>query len=223
MTQIPTSGTLAQFQDRLAAYLPTLAAGLIVLALGIGVGWLAKRAVIRALVWLRLDRLGGGHSWRAAFAKGDVRHALYNGVGSVVMALVVLVFLDNALQILELTVLSRLVDQVLFYLPNLAMVLLIGGIGMLLANTLADRVEETLEEEGLGRPRLVAKIFKSALLAVVGALALWELNFGRQIVLAAFLIGFGAIGVAFALAVGIGSSKAIQRAWDTMMDRAKER
>ncbi len=139
------------------------------------------------------------------------------------MVLVILVFLDNALQIWGLVVLSRLVDQVLFYLPNLALVVLIGGVGLLLANTLADRVEDTLEEEGVGRARLIAKIFKSALLAVVGALALWELDFARQIVLAAFLIGFGAIGVAFAIAVGGGSSKAIQRAWDTMFDKAKDR
>ena len=223
MTQIPSSGTLAEFQNRLAGYLPTLAAGLIVLLIGVGVGWLAKRAVVRALVWLRLDRMGGSHSWRAAFAKGDVRSALYNLVGSVVMVLVLLLFLDNALQIWGLSVLSRLVDQLLFYLPNLAMVLLIAGIGLFLANTLADRVEDTLEEEGVGRARLVAKIFKSALLAVVGALALWQLDFARQIVLSAFMIGFGAIGVAFALAVGVGSSRAIQRALDTMLDKTRDR
>jgi Mechanosensitive ion channel, conserved TM helix len=222
MTQIPSSGTLVEFQNRLASYLPTLAAGLVVLLIGVGVGWLAKRAVIRALVWLRLDRLGGSHSWRAAFAKGDVRSALYNLVGSIVMALVLLLFLDNALQIWGLEVLSRLVDQVLFYLPNLALVLLIAGVGLLLANTLADRVEDTLEEEGVGRARLVAKIFKGALLAVVGALALWQLNFARQIVLSAFLIGFGAIGVAFALAVGVGSSRAIQRAWEALLDKNRD-
>jgi len=223
MTQIPSSSTLSEFQGRLAGYLPTLAAGLVVLLIGIGVAWLAKRAVIRAMVWLRLDRMGGSHSWRAAFAKGDVRSALYNLVGSVVMVLVLLLFLDNPLQIWGLVVLSRLVDQVLVYLPNLVMVLLIAGIGLLLANTLADRVEETLEEEGVGRARLVAKIFKSALLAVVGALALWQLDFARQIVLSAFLIGFGAIGVAFALAVGVGSSRAVQRALDSMLDKTRDR
>lgn len=224
MKQIPSSGTLGEFQARLAEYLPSLAAGVVVVSVGVGVGWLAKRAVIRALIWLRLDRLGGGRSWRAAFAKGDVRSALYNLVGSIVMALVMLVFLENALQIWGLTVLARLVDQVLYYLPNLAVVALIAGAGWLLTNTLSERLEGTLEEEGVGRPRLIARIFfKSALLAVVGALALWQLDLARQIVLSAFLIGFGAIGVAFALAVGIGSSKAIQRAWDAMLDKTRDR
>jgi hypothetical protein len=222
MMQLSTSGTLNEFKSRLIEYLPTLAAGLVVLVLGVVIGWLAKRAVIRTLILLRLDRLGAGESWRAAFAKGDVRSAMYDRVGTVAMVLVVLLFLDNAVQIWGLTVLQRLLDQGIFYLPNLAFVTLIVGVGLLLANTLADRVEDTLDEEGVGRARLIARIFKSALMAVVGALALWQLDFARQIVLSAFLISFGAIGIAFALAVGVGSSRAIQRVWDAMLDKTEK-
>ena len=59
-------------------------------------------------------------------------------------------------------------------------------------------------------------------LAIVGALALWQLNFAREIVLSAFLIAFGAIGVAFAMGVGLGSARAIQQAWDSMFDKQKD-
>lgn len=69
-------------------------------------GWVLKRAVIRALIWLRLDRLGGNIGWRAAFGKGNVRAALYNLVGSIAMMIIVLLFLDNALDIWGLTVRS---------------------------------------------------------------------------------------------------------------------
>jgi len=221
--QTSTSGTLAGFQDRLIDYLPTLTAGLFVVALGILVGWLVKRAVVRGLILLRLDRLGGQSAWRAAFRKGDVRSALYNVVGNVAMALVVLLFVDNATQIWGLAVVSRLVDALLVALPNLALVAFIAGVGLLLANTLAKRVEEALQEEELAHPRLIAKGLKGALLAIVGALALWQLDFARQIVLAAFLIAFGAIGVAFALAVGIGGSRAIQSSLDGIFRRNKDR
>lgn len=210
--QAPTASTLASFQTRVIDYMPTLAAGLVVVAIGLFVGWLAKRAAMRALIWLRLDRLGGRQAWRAAFSKGDVRSALYSVAGNVVMALVALVFLDNALQIWGLAVPSRMIDALLVYLPNLALVALIVGVGVMLASTLAARVEEALDEEDLPHARLIAKTFKGAVFAIVGALALWELNFAREIVLAAFLITFGAIGIAFALAVGIGTARAIQHA-----------
>jgi hypothetical protein len=218
--QVSTPAPLGSFQTRVVDYLPTLTAGLVVLGLGIAAGWVAKRAVVRALLWLRLDRLGSLGPWRGAFSKGDVRSALYDVAGNIVMALVILVFLDNALEIWGLAVLSRMVERVLAYLPNVALATLIGGVGVLFARALADRVRTALEEENVTRARLAAKVFHGALLFVVGALALWELQFGREIVLAAFLIAFGAVGVAFALGAGLGSARAIQHAIEDFLNRS---
>jgi hypothetical protein len=220
--QTTTEGPLAEFFRRLTDFLPDLAAGLFVLAVGIVIGWLVKRLVVRVLVWLRLDRLGGRLAWRAAFGKGDVRAALYNLVGTAAMILVVLVFLDDALRIWGLVALSEMIGRLIVYAPNLLFVALIVGAGVLLANLLARRVEDALEEEGFAHPRFVARIFKSALLAVVGALALWQLDLAREIVLAAFLIAFGAVGVAFALAVGLGSAKPMQRVWESLFKKSKD-
>lgn len=208
--QSPISGPLAHVADRFWQYLPTLAAGLVVLGLGVLVGWVAKRAVVRVLVWLRLDRLGGRQGWRSAFAKGDVRASLYEMMGDLVMIVIVLVFLDNTFQIWGLAVLSRMIDRTVFYLPNLGVVALILGIGILLSNLVETRTAAALQEEGFEYATLVAKVFKGALLSLVGALALWQLSFARQIILGAFLIAFAAVGLAFALAVGIGGARAIQ-------------
>ncbi len=215
--QLAGTGPFDELGSRFFSYLPTLTAGLIVLAIGVAVGWLAKRAVIAFLKWIRLDRLGGPTSWRAALTKGDVRDALYNAVGVVFMILVGLVFLENALEIWGLSVLVGVVERFLEYLPHVGLATVIVGIGLLLANIVADRVEDAFEEAGLPNPRLGAGICKAALLAVVGALALWELDFARQIVMAAFIIGFGALGVAFALAVGIGSAQAIRHGWEQLV------
>jgi len=215
-------GPLAELADQFIEYVPTLAAGLLVVAVGVVVGWLVKRAIVRVLIWLRLDRLGGRLAWRAAFGKGDVRAALYNLIGTVAMVLVVLLFLGSALDIWGLETLSRNLDSLVVYFPNLVLVALIVGVGILLANTVSARVEDTLEEEGFGRPQLVARTFKAALLVVVVALALWQLNFAREIVLSAFLVGFGAVGVAFAVGVGLGSAKAIQKVWDSFFERSDD-
>lgn len=217
-----TPGPLARYSEQVFNYLPTLTGGLLVLGLGVVAGWVAKQAVVRVLTWLRLDRLGGRMGWRAAFGKGDVRAAMYGLVGNLVMAAIVLLFLDNALQIWGLTVLSRLIDQLVFYVPNLALVVLIVAVGLLVSNLVGNRVADALEEEGFARHQLLARIVKGVLQAVVGALALWQLGFAREIVLAAFLIAFGAVGVAFAVAVGLGSSQAIRRGWDAMFRKGED-
>jgi hypothetical protein len=217
------SGLLSQLAQRFSAYLPTLLAGLLVVALGVAIGWLAKQAVVRLLLWLRLDRLGARSGWRAAFEKGDVRAAFYDALGAATFAVVVLIFLDNAFQIWGLVVLSNAIDRLVSYLPNLAIVGLIGVVGGAVANLAASRVEDALAEEGFGRARLAGRGLKGVLFVVVAAVMLWQLELARQIVLAAFVTLFGAVGVAFALAVGLGSAKAIQSGWEHLLGREKDK
>lgn len=224
LEQLENQTTLEQLGRQVSDYMPTLLAGSVVLLAGIVAGWLLKRAVVRVLHLLRLDRLAGGRSaWRTALGKGDVRAALYNLVGTVSGAILFLVFLDNALEIWGLTVLARLVDQVITYLPTLAVAVFISWVGILLSNVLARRIEAVLVQERIPRTTLIVGFIRSAFLSVVVALALWELDFGREIVLAAFLIGFGAIGVAFALGVGIGSARAIQTALSSVMSSRSDK
>jgi hypothetical protein len=219
--QQPVTEPVAGLIQRFADYVPTLAAGLLVLVLGVVLGWVAKRAVVRILIWLRLDRLAGRVGWRSAFGKGDVRAALYELLGTVAFVLVVLVFLDNALIIWGLAVLSRLMDNIVFALPRLGLAAIVVAVGIAVANTVGERTEAALEEEEIARGGLLAKGVRAMILAVAAALALWELDFARQIVLAGFVIGFGAMGIAFALSVGLGSSRAIQRGWEALFEKRK--
>lgn len=217
--QNQTTQPLQELVQRLSDFLPTLAGGLLVLAAGVALGWVLKRSIVRLLVWLRLDRLAGRVGWRAAFGKGDVRAALYELLGNITMFVVVLLFLDDTLKRWGLTALARVIDSLVFYLPNLGLVALIVTAGVVIANGLSARVAEGLEEEGFAHARLFAKSLKGALLALVAALGLWQLAFARQVVLAAFLIAFGSVGVAFALAVGIGSARAIERGWEIVLQK----
>jgi Mechanosensitive ion channel, conserved TM helix len=213
---------LNEWWTELATFLPALMAGLLVIVAGIVAGWLVKRALVRMLIWLRLDRLADRVGWRSAFSKGDVRQALYNIVGNVVGISIVLVFVDDALNRWGLTTLSRFIDSIVFYIPNLMLVGVIVGVGLMLSSTLAQRVSDALEEEGIRRARLVGKVIKAALIAVVAALALWQLHFAREIILAAFVISFGSIGVAFAIGAGLGSSRAIQQSLVDLLDRKRD-
>jgi hypothetical protein len=219
--QEPTTQPLTELARQFSAYLPTFAAGFLVLLLGVTVGWLVKRTIVRLLLWLRLDRLAGRTGWRTALGKGDVRAALYNVVGSIGMGLVILLFADDALRRWGLQAPSRFIAALLGYLPNLSLGTVITLAGVIIANALGARVEGALREEGLVRARLLARTFKGTLLFVVGALAMWELQFAREIVLGGFLIAFGSLGVAFALAVGLGSAKAIQQGWEAMFAKRR--
>jgi len=213
---------LSELWSQFVAFLPTLAAGLFIILIGLALGWLVKRTIIRLLIWLRLDRLAGRVGWRAAFGKGDVRSALYNMVGNVVMSLVVLVFLNEALNRWGFTALSRIIDTVVIYLPNIAIVAVIVAVGLLVSANLETKITETLREEGVARARLVGRIVRGVLVTFVFTLALWQLHFARELLLAAFLISLGAIGVAFALGVGLGAAKAVEQGISGLFRRRDE-
>lgn len=218
-----TTAPLTDFAHRFADYLPTLTAGLVVLGLGLAAGWVAKQILIRILHWLRLDRLGGRSGWRAALGKGDLRASLYSVMGSIAMFLVFMVFLDNALEIMGLRALSDMVGRLVVYLPNLGLTGIVFGVGLMLSSLLGQRTEDLLEDEDIPRARLVGRLMKGMGIFVTGALVLWQLGFARQVVLAGFLVAFGAIGLAFAIGAGIGAARAIQKGLESLMSGREDR
>lgn len=214
--------TVPNVRDALSSILnfaPSFLAGLIVLVLGAVAWWLVARLVGRLLVLLRLDRLMASTAWGRALSKGDVRHALFDLTGTILGALVFLLFLDNALQLWHLTVVVRLLEGLVLLIPQLVVagiVLLIGvGVG-----GIAERsARRTFSEAGLPRALLLARSIRAAILVLASAIALIELDLASQIVAVAFFITFGSLGVAFVLAVGLGSRRAVERMWDDVLSR----
>ncbi|MGE5176474.1 MAG: mechanosensitive ion channel family protein [Hyphomicrobiales bacterium] len=213
---------LSELWAQTVGFLPAFVGGLAMVGIGFVLGWLAKRAVVRMLVWLRLDRLASRVGWRAAFGKGDVRSALYNVVGNVVLFLVLLIFLDDALERWGLTGLARIVAGLIVYLPNLAIVLVIVALGFTVSNAAGSKVADALAEEGVTRARIIGKAVKATLVSVSFVLALWQLHFARELVFAGFVICFGSVGVAFAIGLGIGTAKAIERGLVGLFHKEKE-
>jgi hypothetical protein len=109
----------------IVGYLPTLLAGLIVLVLGGIVAWVVSRLVVRILILLRLDRVIVRFGWGRALDKGDVRHSLFGLVGMILGFLVFLVFLENAVVLWKLTVLSQLLERIIILIPQLMVATLI--------------------------------------------------------------------------------------------------
>lgn len=206
----------------LVGYLPTLIAGLLVLLLGVVVAWIAARILVRTLVFMRLDRVLGRLGWGRALEKGDVRHSLFELLGTGFGLLVFLVFFDNAVTIWNLTVLSRLLERLVLLVPQLltaALILLVGG-GV--AAAVSRAVQRALHQEEFGRAQLVARIVRAAIMVVAAAIALVQLEIAVGIVTGAFLIVFGALALSFALAFGLGSRRAVELMWEERFRRRKE-
>ncbi|MCU0783949.1 MAG: hypothetical protein MUF81_07855 [Verrucomicrobia bacterium] len=207
--------------SNIMGFLPTLLAGFVVLILGVVAAWVVSKVVVRVLILLRLDRVIARLGWGRTLDKGDVRHSLFGSVGTVCGVLLFLIFLDNAMVIWKLTVLSQLLEKLVQLIPQLitaGIILLIGwGVG----GAVSRSVQRGLVQEEFERARLVARIVRTAIVVVACAIALVELDIAVAIVTGAFLIAFGALALSFVLAFGLGSKRAVELMWEERLRRGK--
>ena len=208
--------------SNVVGYLPTLVAGFVVLVLGLIVAWIMSKLVVRIMVFLRLDRVVLRLGWGRALEKGDVRHSLFGLIGVLTGVLMFLVFLDNAVVIWKLTVLSELLEKLVHLIPQLITAGIILLIGWGVATAVSRAVQRGLVQEEFERARLVSRIVRAAILVVACAIALVELDVAATIVTGAFLIAFGALAFCFVLAFGLGSRRAVEMMWEERFRRRRE-
>jgi Mechanosensitive ion channel, conserved TM helix len=213
--------SLRELLATVVKFLPAFLSGLLVLVVGALVAWLAARVVVRILTWLRLHRVVERVRWARALGKGDIRHALYSLIGGLVGAFTFIIFLNRALELWELTVLSMLLERLVLLVPSLLLagVILLVGAG---AAAVASRsVRRALFAEQMPRATFAARIVRAAILVLTVAVALIQLNIAPSLVTWAFLIAFGCLALTFALAVGLGSRRAVEAMWEELLERRR--
>jgi Mechanosensitive ion channel, conserved TM helix len=193
----PLEHLFYDFGQKIMGYLPNAVAGVLLLAVGWFLGWFLKRVIIRVLIILRLDRLFRKFEWGEDLAKGDVRYAFYNVVGNITFLVVFLVFLSGALTVMNLAVLSNLLEKGIYFLPRLVIALLIFTLGWFIATSAASAIRKALVREEIPRSALIARFSKFILLLFFSAMALAELDIAREIV----IIGFTTIMITLAILV----------------------
>ncbi|HET9481537.1 MAG TPA: hypothetical protein VFP98_07270, partial [Candidatus Polarisedimenticolia bacterium] len=82
----------------------------------------------------------------------------------------------------------------------------------------ATRVRAALASEGFARAGLAGLLTHWALMIVVAALTLEEMEIAPHTVGTALKIGMGSLGLALVLAVGLGSREAVARIWQSLLD-----
>ena len=115
-----------------------------------------------------------------------------------------LIVLVTAFDALGLPAVSQVLQQILLWLPNLVVALVVLVIAGLAANALASLVRGASAESGLGNPDVLATIARVAVWAFAIVIAVNQIGVATTIVNTLFMATVGAIAVAFALAFGLG-------------------
>jgi hypothetical protein len=179
---------------KLIAFLPALFTGILLIGIGWLLGWFVKRLAIQLSIFMRLERFLIKFSWGKAFTKADVRYGLYGLIGNVFFVIIFLIFLDFALIVWDLKFLSDLLARGIFILPRTIAALLIFGAGWLVALWTAGALQKILSSEQVPDSSMIAHFARVLLIVLFSAIALFELNIAREIVLIGFATIFLTLG-----------------------------
>lgn len=217
---------LDTFLEAVMRFLPGLLAAMLIVAFGALVALVVKALVRRVLVVARFDRFCESWGVSQALGRADVR-AAPSAVAATSLAWVVLAsFAMAALAALEVGVVDRLTQEFFLYLPRIlaALAILLGG--FLLGNFLARATLLAAVNAGAPSPRAISLVVKLLISILSFAMALEQLQIAKSIVLAAFVISFGAVMLCLALAFGLGGRDVARRVLERQLrdgDTAQER
>lgn len=195
------------FFDQLAIFLPKFIGAIIILI----VGWLIARIVrslsIRALRLIRLDVVTEKAGIEKFLHDGGSQKTAIDIVGSLFYWLILLIVILAAINTLGLRVASQLFNEVILFIPNIIVAVLLLMFGLFLANFVAQIVTTYLKNIEVKNTETIRNIIRYAICFFVVSMCLTQLNIGEEIVRSAFLILFGSICLALALAFGIGGKE----------------
>src|SRR5918912_903155 len=126
-----------------------------------------------------------------------------------------LIVLVSAFDALGLPAVSQVLQQLLLWLPNLVVALVVLVIGGLAANALASLVRGATAESGLGNPGLLAAIARVAVWAFAVVVAVNQIGVAATLVNTLFMAVVGALALALGLAFGLGGRETAAQLWQS--------
>jgi len=198
-------GPLRQLGEQAVASLSSLVGMLVLILLGLVVGWVAKEIVYGVLRFLRFDRLCDRLGVGMVVERTGLARSSSYLAGEVVQGLIVLTALLAGLNALGTPLTRNLVERTFIYLPHLLAAVLVLIVGVLVSRFLGRSVLIAAVNENVPSARLLAGLTRFIVMAVTVVAALDELGISRTTIIVTFAITFGGLVTVAAIALGLGA------------------
>ena len=194
---------LLQVRERLLAVIPGLLVLITLLAVGLGLGWLARTMVSRLGRATGVDGLFERWGVAPSLRRSGIMRQPSDVLGLVCFWAIFILFASVGID-LALPGAPGATALLVAFLPPVFAAALILLVGWLVANFLSQGVLIAAVNARLPEARLLARGVQWGVLLFAAATALTHLGIGKEMVLVAFGVTFGGVVFALALAFGLG-------------------
>ncbi|MFJ7970316.1 mechanosensitive ion channel [Psychrobacillus sp. NPDC096389] len=182
------------------AMLPKIFVAIVLVLVGIVIAKWVKNVVVALLEKLGVNSV---FSKMGLQSGNSTAPSLATLLGVIVQVVIVLLFVVEALQLLELEFMVILATGIFAYLPSVFAAIVILAVGFWLAN-IVEKLVGSLLTHASGSPHFLRYIAKYAILAFAFFMALDQLGIAASIINSAFILILGGLALAFGLAFGLG-------------------
>src|SRR5579859_1786841 len=192
-------------------FIPRLVGFLVILIVGLIIATVISKALTMVLRKLGFDRLAN----RIGMARFEQRMGISldpaGVLGKIVYWFLLLIFLVPAADALGLPAVSNILNQLIAYIPNVFVAILVLFLGTLAAMFVADIVRGATASANIGNPSIFAGIARWAIIGFAALIALEQLQIAPALINELFGAIVAAVALAFALAFGLGGRETAQR------------
>jgi len=194
---------------------PSLVAAVIVLVIGVFVAAIFGHALRVLLDKTRLDSVLRKAQLTKAVGHTDVSALL----GELLKWFIIIVFLQQAVSLVNLGALSTLLGRFALWLPQLLVAVIIMLVGLAGAHFVELKVVEHTRLKGM---RFSARVIKWIIVVVVSLVALREIGVDVSVLENTFLIIIGAVAIGLSLALGIGLGLGLRKEAENIIKDVKK-
>ena len=214
--------SLAGALNTFLSAIPRIIGFVVVLIIGWIISSLLARGVEALLHAVKFNDLARRSGFASFVQKMGVKDDSSGVIASIVKWFVRLITLVVAFDTLGLPAVSNVLQQLLLWLPNLVVALVVLVIGGLAANGLSQLVRGATAQAGFSNPDMLATIAKVAVWGFAIVVAVNQLGIATTLI-NTLLIGIvGAFSIAFGLAFGLGGRDRAAQLLDTVGRSARQ-
>lgn len=184
--------------NMILAFIPNLIVAVILVMIGVAVAGLIAELAKSLLASTGMDKLTNKVNADPLYPNIP-NFSISNALGEIVRVVIIIFFVVEALNVLNLSVLQMIGASVIMYLP-----FFVGAIVTLVAGFLLANFVEGFIVKFTGHPSALGKVLKYVILIFAIFMTLDQLKLAPSIVNFAFIAITAGLSVAFALAFGIG-------------------
>ena len=193
-----------QFLNEIASALPKIIGAILILIIGWIIAKLIKRLFVKILKLVKFNYLTEKSGIDKFLKEGGVKVSAIDVIGTLIYWFIMLIVIMATLNSLNLTAASALFNEIMLYIPNIIVAIAILIIGIYLARMVSQIIKTSLKGMQDKTSNLISQIAFIAIIVLTVFVTIGQLNIAKEIMTSAFIIIFGAICLALALAFGLG-------------------